>query len=83
MSNAFLMLRQDLMAHICGPAFSGSWGPQAWLTVDPVEGGIAVNIGDMLSRWSAGDPRTARVRAGRTASQASLAQSPPRGCRSN
>ena len=25
-----------------------------WLTVDPIEGGIAVNIGDMLSRWSAG-----------------------------
>lgn len=27
---------------------------QGWLTVDPVEGGIAVNIGDMLSRWSDG-----------------------------
>ena len=25
-----------------------------WLTVDPVVGGIAVNIGDMLSRWSDG-----------------------------
>ena len=25
-----------------------------WLTVDPLEGGIAVNIGDMLSRWSDG-----------------------------
>ena len=25
-----------------------------WLTVDPIEGGIAVNIGDMLSRWSDG-----------------------------
>lgn len=25
-----------------------------WLTVDPVEGGIAVNIGDMLARWSDG-----------------------------
>merc|ERR1712050_410306 len=25
-----------------------------WLKVDPVVGGIAVNIGDMLSRWSDG-----------------------------
>eukprot|EP00967_Tisochrysis_lutea_P154869 scaffold308597_cov27-Tisochrysis_lutea.AAC.1 len=25
-----------------------------WAAVDPVEGGIAVNIGDMLSRWSDG-----------------------------
>jgi len=25
-----------------------------WVAVDPVEGGIAVNIGDMLSRWSDG-----------------------------
>lgn len=25
-----------------------------WTAVDPVEGGIAVNIGDMLSRWSDG-----------------------------
>ena len=25
-----------------------------WLTVDPIDGGIAVNIGDMLSRWSDG-----------------------------
>ena len=25
-----------------------------WLTVDPLEGAIAVNIGDMLSRWSDG-----------------------------
>ena len=25
-----------------------------WMAVDPVVGGIAVNIGDMLSRWSAG-----------------------------
>jgi len=27
---------------------------QGWLKVDPVAGGIAVNIGDMLSRWSDG-----------------------------
>jgi len=27
-------------------------GGAGWLKVDPVEGGIAVNIGDMLSRWS-------------------------------
>ena len=32
----------------------GSAESQGWLTVDPVEGGIAVNIGDMLSRWSDG-----------------------------
>ena len=25
-----------------------------WLKVDPVPGGIAVNIGDMLGRWSDG-----------------------------
>jgi isopenicillin N synthase-like dioxygenase len=25
-----------------------------WTAVDPVEGGIAVNIGDMLARWSDG-----------------------------
>ena len=25
-----------------------------WLKVDPIEGGVAVNIGDMLSRWSDG-----------------------------
>jgi isopenicillin N synthase-like dioxygenase len=27
-------------------------GGAGWLRVDPVEGGIAINIGDMLSRWS-------------------------------
>jgi isopenicillin N synthase-like dioxygenase len=27
---------------------------KGWMTVDPVEGGVAVNIGDMLSRWSDG-----------------------------
>lgn len=27
---------------------------QYWTAVDPVEGGIAVNIGDMLARWSDG-----------------------------
>ena len=31
---------------------SGSSG--GWMAVDPVPGGIAVNIGDMLSRWSSG-----------------------------
>ena len=25
-----------------------------WTPIDPVEGGIAVNIGDMLARWSGG-----------------------------
>lgn len=25
-----------------------------WTPIDPVEGGIAVNIGDMLARWSSG-----------------------------
>eukprot|EP00965_Chrysotila_dentata_P011437 373482-Pleurochrysis_carterae.AAC.1 len=25
-----------------------------WVAVDPMEGGIAINIGDMLSRWSDG-----------------------------
>jgi len=29
-------------------------GSTGWLKVDPVPGGIAVNIGDMLSRWSDG-----------------------------
>jgi len=29
-------------------------GGAGWARVDPVEGGIAVNIGDMLSRWSGG-----------------------------
>ena len=29
-------------------------GEQPWAAVDPVEGGIAINIGDMLSRWSDG-----------------------------
>ena len=28
--------------------------PAAWAPVEPVEGGIAVNVGDMLSRWSDG-----------------------------
>lgn len=27
-------------------------GSASWLRVDPVEAGIAVNIGDMLGRWS-------------------------------
>jgi isopenicillin N synthase-like dioxygenase len=27
-------------------------GSPGWLKVDPVQGGIAINIGDMLSRWS-------------------------------
>jgi isopenicillin N synthase-like dioxygenase len=34
------------------PRASGSSGSGGWLKVDPVEGGIAINIGDMLSRWS-------------------------------
>lgn len=34
------------------PRASGSDGGAGWLKVDPVLGGIAVNIGDMLSRWS-------------------------------
>ena len=25
-----------------------------WAPVDPVEGGVAINIGDMLARWSDG-----------------------------
>jgi len=29
-------------------------GGPGWMKVDPVEGGIAVNIGDMLGRWSDG-----------------------------
>jgi len=29
-------------------------GDGGWVAVNPVPGGIAVNIGDMLSRWSAG-----------------------------
>lgn len=29
-------------------------GSSGWLKVDPVSGGIAVNIGDMLGRWSDG-----------------------------
>lgn len=29
-------------------------GSGAWARVEPFEGGIAVNIGDMLSRWSSG-----------------------------
>jgi len=32
------------------PRANGGGG--GWLKVDPVEGGIAINIGDMLSRWS-------------------------------
>jgi isopenicillin N synthase-like dioxygenase/tRNA(Arg) A34 adenosine deaminase TadA len=28
--------------------------PMAWTAVDPLEGGIAINIGDMLARWSDG-----------------------------
>ena len=27
---------------------------EGWVTVDPVPGGIAVNVGDMLGRWSDG-----------------------------
>ena len=29
-------------------------GQSGWLRVDPVAGGVAVNIGDMLSRWADG-----------------------------
>lgn len=29
-------------------------GSSRWTPIDPVEGGIAVNIGDMLARWSNG-----------------------------
>lgn len=35
------------------PRARGS-GNGGWLKVDPVAGGIAINIGDMLSRWSDG-----------------------------
>lgn len=34
------------------PRGGASSGGAGWLKVDPIEGGIAVNIGDMLSRWS-------------------------------
>jgi isopenicillin N synthase-like dioxygenase len=33
---------------------SSSSAPMAWTAVDPIEGGIAINIGDMLARWSDG-----------------------------
>ena len=33
---------------------ANSGGNSEWIPVPPVEGGIAVNIGDMLSRWSDG-----------------------------
>ena len=38
------------------PRAAGAAGaaPAAWAPVEPVEGGIAVNVGDMLSRWSDG-----------------------------
>ena len=29
-------------------------GTTEWAAVDPVPGGVAVNVGDMLSRWSDG-----------------------------
>lgn len=35
-------------------ASGGSSSDSQWIPVPPVEGGIAVNIGDMLSRWSDG-----------------------------
>jgi hypothetical protein len=31
--------------------------PQGWAPVPPTAGGIAINIGDMLSRWSDGARR--------------------------
>jgi isopenicillin N synthase-like dioxygenase len=34
------------------PKAGGADGSGGWLKVDPVEGGICVNIGDMLMRWS-------------------------------
>lgn len=36
-------------------AVGGSDGDAKWIPVKPVEGGIAVNIGDMLSHWSDGN----------------------------
>jgi isopenicillin N synthase-like dioxygenase/tRNA(Arg) A34 adenosine deaminase TadA len=35
-------------------ASSNGASPMAWTAVDPLEGGIAINIGDMLARWSDG-----------------------------
>lgn len=33
---------------------NGATSSSRWTPIDPVEGGIAVNIGDMLARWSNG-----------------------------
>lgn len=33
-----------------------------WLDVDPVEGALVVNIGDMMSRWSGGRWKATRHR---------------------
>jgi len=38
----------------CAPNPQAASAGSSWLRVDPVEGGVAVNVGDMLSRWSDG-----------------------------
>lgn len=38
----------------CGNPRTGNPADMYWTAVNPVEGGIAVNIGDMLARWSDG-----------------------------
>jgi isopenicillin N synthase-like dioxygenase len=38
----------------CAANPRGGAAQASWLRVDPVAGGVAVNVGDMLSRWADG-----------------------------
>ena len=56
----------------CANPRTGNPAELYWTAVDPVEGGIAINIGDMLARWSDGKLHSNlhRVRLPRDASKA-------------
>lgn len=50
-----LMLKQAGLECMSNPRDAAKEnGARCWTPIDPIQGGIAVNIGDMLARWSNG-----------------------------
>ncbi|CAB9530261.1 UPF0676 protein C1494.01 [Seminavis robusta] len=54
--NVTLLFQQPGQAGLecCSNPHDTTKGERRWTPIDPVEGGIAINIGDMLARWSDG-----------------------------
>ena len=53
-TNVTLLFTKQTGLECCANPRTGNSQDMYWTAVDPVEGGIAINIGDMLARWSDG-----------------------------